>query len=92
MTEQNSKYNARDEASNSLLRKYFCVNLHYRQVIDNNSREFQASNCAKECRLNWAEPREVKHNSQNFLKPTVKGQSKATWIEKLLVKLKEKIK
>ena len=63
LTEQNNKCNARDEASNSLLRKYFCVGLHYRHVIDNHRREFQASNCAKECQLNWAEPREVKQNS-----------------------------
>ena len=46
-----------------MLRKYFCVKNLRRHVIDNYSRDLQASNCAKEFQLNRAEPREVKDNS-----------------------------
>ena len=62
MTEQN-KCNAREQASDVVLRKYFCVKNLRRHVIDNNSRDLQTSNRAKECQLNRAEPRERKDNS-----------------------------
>ena len=53
LTEQN-KCNARDQTSDVMLRKYFCVKKLCRQVIENHSRDLQASNCAKECQLNQA--------------------------------------
>ena len=62
--EQNHKCNARDhQASDVVLRKYFCVKNLRRHVIENHSRDLQASNSAKECQLNRAEPQEVKDNS-----------------------------
>ena len=52
----------KNQVSDGMLRKYFCVkNLCY-HVVDNHSRDFQASNCLKECQLNREEPREVKDN------------------------------
>ena len=51
------------QASDGMLRKYFCVKYLCRHVIDNHSRNLQASNCAKECQLNREEPREAKDNS-----------------------------
>ena len=47
LIEQNSKCNVRDQVSDGMLRKFFCVkNLCY-HVIGNHSMDFQASNCAK---------------------------------------------
>ena len=63
LTEQNRKCIVRNQASDVVLRKYFCVKNFCCQVIDNHSRDFQASNSAKECQLNQAEPQEVKDNS-----------------------------
>ena len=40
---------------------YFCVK-------ENHRNNLQASNCAKECHLNWAEAREVKDKSYNLSK------------------------
>ena len=57
-----------------------CVKNLCRHVIDNHNRDLQVSNCAKDCRLNRAEPREVKDNSSNFLKPTVKARSIAIFL------------
>ena len=45
---QNNKCNARDQASDFVLRKLLCVKYLRRQVIDNHSRDLQASNCARE--------------------------------------------
>ena len=42
--------------------------LCWRNIIDNQSRDPKASNCAKECQLSRAEPREVKDNSYNIRK------------------------
>ena len=62
-TKTSDKCNARDQVSDGMLRKYFCVkNLRQPHAIVNHSRDLQASNCAKECQLNLAEPREVKDN------------------------------
>ena len=44
---QNNKCNAKDQASNVVLRKLFCVKYLRRHVIDNHSRDLQASNCAR---------------------------------------------
>ena len=61
-TKTSDKCNARDQVSDGMLRKYFCVKNLYCHAIGNHSRDLQASNCAKECQLNSAEPREVKDN------------------------------
>ena len=66
-------YDARDQVSDGMLRKLLCVKFFRRHFIDNHSRDFRASNCSRECQLNRAKPREVKDNSQNFLK--TKGKS-----------------
>ena len=63
LTGQNNKCNARDWVSDGMLRKYLSVKGLYRHIIDNHSRDLQASNCIKECQLNRAEPREVIDNS-----------------------------
>ena len=68
LTEQNNNCYAKDQVSNTVLRKYFCVKNLCRHIIDNHSRDLQASNCAKDCQLNRAEPREVKDNFWKFLK------------------------
>ena len=68
LTEENNKCNARDQVSDGMLRKYFCVKYLRRHVIDNHSRNVQASNCAKECQLNGTEPRTVKGNSYKLPK------------------------
>ena len=46
MTEQNNECNARDQASNVVLRNY-SVSSTFAAIIDNHSRDLQASNCAK---------------------------------------------
>ena len=63
LIEQNNKCNTRDQTSDVKLRKYFCVKNLCRHVIDNHSRDLQASNYANKCQLNLAEPREVKDKS-----------------------------
>ena len=63
LTEKNNKCNSRDQASDIVLRKYFCVKNLCHHVIDNDSRDLQARHRAKMCHLNRAEPREVKDNS-----------------------------
>ena len=63
LTEQSNKCNARDQASDVELGKYFCVDNLCHHVIDNHSRDLQASNYAKESQLNRAVPREVKDSS-----------------------------
>ena len=47
LTEQN-KCNARDQASDAVLSKYFCVKNLCCHVLGNHSRDLQARNCAKE--------------------------------------------
>ena len=44
---QNNKCNARDQASDIVLRKLFCVKYLRRHVLNNDSRDLQASNCAR---------------------------------------------
>ena len=44
---QNNKCNAKDQTSNVVLRKLFCVKYLRRHVIDYHSRDLQASNCAR---------------------------------------------
>ena len=66
LTEQNNKSNAKDQICDVVLRKYSCVKNLCRHVIDNHSKDLITSNCAKECQLNRAEPREVRHNSLKF--------------------------
>ena len=44
---QNNKCNARDQASDVVLRKLLCVKHLCRHIIDNHSRDLQASNCAR---------------------------------------------
>ena len=44
---QNNKYNARDQASDVELRKSFCVKYIHHHIIDNHSRDLQASNYAR---------------------------------------------
>ena len=63
LTEQNNKCNARAQISDDMLRKRFCVKYLRHHVIDNHSKDLQASKCAKECQLNRTKPREVKGNS-----------------------------
>ena len=64
--------NARDQASDVVLRKLFCVKYLRRQVIDNHSRDLKLAT-VQECQLNRAEPQEIKENSYNFLK--INGKS-----------------
>ena len=47
LTEQNKICNARDQASDVVLRKWFCVKCLRCLVIDNHSRDLQASNCGR---------------------------------------------
>ena len=68
LPEQNNKFNARVQFSDGMLGKYFCIKYLYRHVIDNYSRNLQAGNCAKECQLKRAKPREVKENSYKLSK------------------------
>ena len=42
-----NKCNARDQVSDVVLRKLLCVKYLHRHVIDNHSRDLQASNCAR---------------------------------------------
>ena len=44
---QNNKCNARDQASDAVLRKSLCVKYIHHHIIDNHSRDLQASNCAR---------------------------------------------
>ena len=49
---------------------------HPHHVKDNHDRYIRADNCAKECQLSQAKPREIKENSYKLRKnPTVKAQS-----------------
>ena len=54
-----SKCNVRDQVSDDMLRKYFCVKNLCRHVISDH----QAGNSAKVCQLKRQKPREVKDNS-----------------------------
>ena len=42
-----NKCNARDQASDVVLRKSLCVKYIHHHIIDNHSRDLQASNCAR---------------------------------------------
>ena len=44
---QNDKCNARDQASDAVLRKLLCVKYLCRHIIDNHSRDHQASDCSR---------------------------------------------
>ena len=44
---QDNKCSARDQASNVALKKLLCVKYLCRLIIDNHSRDLQASNCAR---------------------------------------------
>ena len=44
---QNNKCNARDQVSDVVLRKSLCVKYIHHHIIDNHSRDLQASNCAR---------------------------------------------
>ena len=68
VTEQNNKCNARDQVNDGMLRKNFCVKNLCHHVMDNHSRDLQASSCKKECHLNRVEPREVKNSSDKISK------------------------
>ena len=63
LTEQNNKCNVRVQVSDGMLWKYFCIKDLFRRVKDIHRKNLQAGNCAKECQLNRAKPREVKDNS-----------------------------
>ena len=58
------------QVSDGMLNKYFCVKYLCCHVINNRSRNFQGSNCEKECQLNRAEQREVKDSSYKLSKPS----------------------
>ena len=47
MKKKNNKPNARDQASDVVLRKLFCVKYSRRHVINNHIRDLQASNYAR---------------------------------------------
>ena len=66
VTEQKNKCNARYQVSDGMLRKNFYVKDLCHHVMDNHSRDHQASNCEKECQLNRVEPREVKNSSEKI--------------------------
>ena len=58
-----------------MLLKYFCIKDLCLRVKDNHRKNLQASNCAKECQLNWGKSRQIMTNLSNILKePTVKAQ------------------
>ena len=56
------------QVSDGMLRKYFGVKYICRHVIDNHSRNLQASNGSKECQLNQGRPQDVKDNSYKLSK------------------------
>ena len=67
LIEQNNKCNARVQVSYVMLRKWFCAKYLCCHIIDNHSRDLQASNCVKECQtvkrvLNQAKLWELKDN------------------------------
>ena len=52
---------------------------HPHHVKDSHDRYIRADNCAKECQLSQAKPREIKEKSYKLCKnPTVKARSIAT--------------
>ena len=68
-----NKCNAWVQVSDGMLRKYLCIKyllIKYfcRHVIGNHRRNLQGGNCAKECQLSRAKPREVKDNSYKLSK------------------------
>ena len=69
---QNNKCNARDQASDVMMRKLLCVKYFRRHVIENHSRDLQASNCARVSiklgRAMWS-----KRQLLNFLKTNRKS-------------------
>ena len=56
------------QVSDGMLRKYFGVKYLCRHVIDNHSRNLQASNGSQECQLNQGRPQDVKDNSYKLSK------------------------
>ena len=85
LTEQNSICNVRGQASDVVLRKWLCVKYLCRHIINNHSRDLQASNCARgSIKLGRAT-----RNKRQLLKlsksPMVKVRSIATF---LLTKLR----
>ena len=80
LAEQNNKCNARDQASDAVLRKLLCVKYVCRHVIDNHSRDLQASNCA---RVSIKPSRATRYKRQPlkiFKRPTAKARSTATFL------------
>ena len=67
LTQQNNKCNSRVQIGDCIMWKYFCVTGLCLRVKDHRKsvhrKSVQSSNCAKECQLNRAKPREVKCNS-----------------------------
>ena len=77
---QYNKGNARDQASDVVLRKLFCVKYLRRHVIDNHCRDLQASNYAK-VSINPGRATRSKIKLLKFLKkPLVKGRNGATFL------------
>ena len=61
-------------------RKYFYIKYLCFCIKDNHRKNLSTSNCASECQLNSAKPREVKDNFYNFLESVVKARSIATFL------------
>ena len=70
---QNNKCSARDQASNTVLRKLLCVKYLRRHVIDNHSRDFQTSNCAT-VSVKLGRATRSKRQLLNFLKANGKSE------------------
>ena len=85
LTKQN-KCNARDQASNVVLRKWLCVKYLHRHVIDNQIRDLEACNCARvsikpgrgtsnsKSKRQLLKLKKVKDNFKNFLKTNCKSE------------------
>ena len=75
----NKTINARDQACDVVLRKYFCVKNVCRRVIDNHSWDLQPSKC-ESVSIKPGRPMRSKRQLLNFLNPTVKARSIATFL------------
>ena len=67
------------QASDVVLRKLVLVKKLCLHIVENHNRDLLASNCAR-VSIKPGEPARNKDNSSNFLKPTVKGRSIATFL------------
>ena len=81
---QNNKCNARDQASDVVLRKLLCVKYLRRHVIDNHSRDLQAGNCAKVL-IKPGRATRSKRQLLDFLKTNGKGGSEEEGIATFLL-------